>query len=75
MSVSSSHGLTSSVTSDLAIVLGLLAFLAAYSARRFCLSASASGSTSSSDEPNRSRSSSSSAAAAGAVAPAEVEGP
>lgn len=52
--------------------LGLLAFLAWYSATRLALRASASSSTSSS-EPNRSRSSSSAAAAAGAAA--EVDGP
>lgn len=64
MSVSSSHGLTSNVTTDLAAVLGLLAFFAAYAATRSALSLSASASSSSSSSPKRSISSSSSAAGA-----------
>jgi len=63
-SVSSSHGLTSKVTIDLAAGFGpLAAFLAAYSANLCCLTFSASSSTSSSSEPNKSTSSSSSSAA------------
>uniref|UniRef100_A0A3B3ZFC0 Uncharacterized protein n=1 Tax=Periophthalmus magnuspinnatus TaxID=409849 RepID=A0A3B3ZFC0_9GOBI len=58
MSVSSSHGLTSSRIEDLAINAGFLAFLAAYSASRCCLIFSASSSSSS--DPNKSKSSSSS---------------
>lgn len=74
------QGLTSRVTTDLAMVLGLVAFFAAYSARRFCLRASASASTSSSSEPKRSISSSSSSTAASTAAmfstgAAEEEGP
>uniref|UniRef100_A0A8C6UJ30 Uncharacterized protein n=1 Tax=Neogobius melanostomus TaxID=47308 RepID=A0A8C6UJ30_9GOBI len=61
MSVSSSHGLTSRRIEDFATSAGFLAFLAAYSARRCCLSFSASSSSSS--EPNRSMSSSSSSLA------------
>ena len=65
MSVSSSHGLTSNVTTDLAAVLGLVAFFAAYAATRSALSLSASASSSSSS-PKRSTSSSSSSAGASA---------
>jgi len=66
-SVSSSHGLTSKVTIDLAAGLaGLAAFLALYSANLCCFNFSAASSTSSSSEPNRSTSESSSSAAAAA---------
>lgn len=67
-SVSSSHGLTSKVTKDLAAGFGpLAAFLAAYSANLCSFNFSASSSTSSS-EPNKSTSASSSSAAGAAAA-------
>lgn len=68
-SVSSSHGLTSKVTIDLAAGFGpLAAFLALYSANLCCFNFSAASSTSSSSsEPNKSTSSSSSSAAAAAA--------
>lgn len=68
---SSSQGLTSRVTIDLAAALGLPAFLLLYSAARSALILSASSSSSSS-EPKRSTSSSSSSAAAAAAEPPTV---
>ena len=66
-SVSSSHGLTSKVTIDLAAGLaGLAAFLALYAAILSAFNFSAAASASSSSEPNRSTSSSSSSSAAAA---------
>ncbi|KAH3678154.1 hypothetical protein WICMUC_001670 [Wickerhamomyces mucosus] len=75
-SVSSSHGLTSKVTNDLAAGFGpLAAFLAAYSANLCCFNFSAASSTSSSSsEPNKSTSSSSSSSAAAAGAGAVPAG-
>lgn len=60
ISVSSSQGLTSIVTTDFAIVLAFFDFFSLYSARRCCLILSASASSSSSSEAKRSISSSSS---------------
>uniref|UniRef100_A0A3P8VEZ2 Uncharacterized protein n=1 Tax=Cynoglossus semilaevis TaxID=244447 RepID=A0A3P8VEZ2_CYNSE len=62
MSVSSSHGFTSSRMEDLAINAGFLDFLAAYSARRCSLIRAAASLSASSSEPKRSTSSSSSSA-------------
>lgn len=49
MSVSSSHGLTSNTTLDLAMSIGFLDFFSAYSLNLSSLSLIASGSSSSSD--------------------------
>jgi hypothetical protein len=75
------HGFTSNVTTDLAIVLGLVSFFLRYSSRRCALRASASASSSSS-LPKRSTSSSSSSAAAsfsgalaGLMVTSETSGP
>uniref|UniRef100_A0A182KHQ0 Uncharacterized protein n=2 Tax=Anopheles christyi TaxID=43041 RepID=A0A182KHQ0_9DIPT len=64
ISVSSSHGLISRMTFDLAIRAGFFDFFAAYSAKRFSRNSAAALSSSSSSEPNRSTSSSSSSASA-----------
>jgi hypothetical protein len=69
ISVSSSQGLTSIVTTDFAIVLAFFDFFSLYSARRCCLILSASASSSSSSEPKRSISSSSPPAAAAVEEP------
>uniref|UniRef100_A0A3B5K5N2 Uncharacterized protein n=1 Tax=Takifugu rubripes TaxID=31033 RepID=A0A3B5K5N2_TAKRU len=58
ISVSSSHGLTSSRMEDLAMRAGFLDFLAAYSARRCSFTLAASAASSSPSEPKRSMSSS-----------------
>uniref|UniRef100_A0A182LZY8 Uncharacterized protein n=1 Tax=Anopheles culicifacies TaxID=139723 RepID=A0A182LZY8_9DIPT len=67
MSVSSSHGFTSSKMELLAIRAGFFDFLALYAARRSSFSLAASALSSSSSDPNRSTSSSSPPAGAAAV--------